>query len=69
MFYQWIKFNFTILIYKITNRKHDMGDAYRYTFRNYESYKYKIEYNKDPFDYFDIDLWDKLGLHKDNNEW
>ena len=69
MIIDWLKFNFTILIYKITNRKHDMGGGYRYAFRNYESYKYKIEYNKDPFDYFDIDLWYKLGLHKDNHEW
>ncbi len=59
MFYQWIKYNFTILIYKITNRKHE-SDLHKYVFRNFQSYCQKIDEWKDPYDCVDYDKIDEI---------
>ncbi len=54
MIINWLRFNLTILIYKITNRKHE-SDLHKYVFRNYQSYCQKIDEEKDPFDCVNFD--------------
>lgn len=62
MIINWLRFNLTILIYKITNRKHE-SDLHKYVFRNYQSYCQKIDEEKDPFDCVNFDKIDNI------NDW
>ena len=59
MIIDWLRFNLTILIYKITNRKHE-SDLHKYVFRDYQSYCQKIDEEKDPFDCVNFDKIDEI---------
>ena len=51
----WIIYNLNIVWFKIIKRKHP--EQYNsYKFRSLQDYTYKIEYGKDPYDYFDLNL-------------
>lgn len=67
MIKQWIQYNLTILWFKITN-KENKDNLYKYVFRNYESFKYKIDYDKDPFDCIDFDKIDKIVEKRISNK-
>ena len=58
MIKNWILYNIIILYFKIIKKKH--SEEYNsYKFRSLEDYKYKIEYGKDPYDFFNIYLYEK----------
>ena len=54
----FLKYNLVILLYKIFRKKHP-EEYNSYKFRSLQDYQYKIEHGKNPYDYFNLSLYER----------
>ena len=58
-----ILYNLNILWFKVIRKKHP--EQYNeYKFRSLQDYTYKIEYSKDPYDFFSLDLYSQASVEE-----